>query len=78
MSTPELVPCGRAVGPPSSPVCPLINFGDRPLHAFGLADGSVAVQLLRVRRTLVAMSAMSTRRRLCCCVQRSMAWHGMA
>ena len=50
MSTPELLTCGRVPGPPSSPVCPLINFGDRPLHAFGLTDGSVAIQLLRVRR----------------------------
>jgi len=49
MSTPELLTCGRVPGPPASPVCPLINFGDRPLHAFGLADGMVAIQLLRVR-----------------------------
>ena len=50
MSTPELVHCGRAAGPPSSPVCPLINFGELPLHAIGLHDGSVAVERLQARR----------------------------
>ena len=72
MSTPQLVACGRVPGPPASPVCPLINFGDRPLHAFGLADGSVAIQLLRVRRTRVATDAMSDLARRSCC---SMACH---
>ena len=51
MSTPELVPCGRAAGPPASPVCPLLNFAARPLHAFGTADGHVVIQMLRASRS---------------------------
>ena len=51
MSTPELVLSGRAAGPPTSPVCPLINFAERPLHAFGTADGYAVIQTLRASQS---------------------------